>query len=580
MNEGVRVLLLLLRLRLRLFLRRGTNRYTRSARLAAPLRVIGMIVLILLFVGQITVFLTIVLGDVLGEATGRLLITPILTAASAVVSVFIFLYAILAVVAALTYRSDLGLLLLTPLSPRLVLGEKFFTVAGSFMALLLVIGGPILVGGGSGLHLGLTYALTALFVLLLLPIVPVSLALLLALTVLRWLPPARTQSIITVLGWLSGAAFYIGSQLVAARAARAQISTSSIREGWWSALPVAWPGHALAAAALGKPATAVAYLLASVLLAALLGSVAIELSARLFATGWATYQEVGRGRAPKKLLAVGNGEEAVRPSGGLGTVSAPAGSAIRYSPPSAGLLKMGWAWRWLVRKEWLTVRRDSQLLARLAYVLLLVGFLFYRNFVSRPAAVGGRTHAFTVGSLYVVLTFIVVFLLSTLALSVVNREGRSLYLLALSPLTAREIVVSKWAFCVTPVLILVEVVLIGSAVAAHQQAGEILLGALAMASVIVAVGGELITVSLLWPRLDWDNPRQQVTALAFVVGDVGALIIAGGACVLLIVAFVVWSQIPWVAVIAAAGIFALTGAVSVIAWFLAPRRLQALLVRD
>ena len=66
----------------------------------------------------------------------------------------------------------LVLLLLTPLSPRLILGEKFCSVLGGLGLPLLVVGLLILVGVGQALGLGVGYDLAALAALLLLPVAP------------------------------------------------------------------------------------------------------------------------------------------------------------------------------------------------------------------------------------------------------------------------------------------------------------------------------------------------------------------------------------------------------------------------
>jgi ABC transporter len=83
-----------------------------------------------------------------------------------------------------------------------------------------------------------------------------------------------------------------------------------------------------------------------------------------------------------------------------------------------------------------------------------------------------------------------------------------LYLLALALLTARDILLAKWTFCVFPVLVLVEGLVVAGAVILRLPPGETLLGALAFASLVVALAGALLLVSLVWPRLDWDNPRR------------------------------------------------------------------------
>src|SRR5207248_1034454 len=178
-------------------------------------------------------------------------------------------------------------------------------------------------------------------------------------------------------------------------------------------------------------------------------------------------------------------------------------------------------WWPLLGKEWRTLRRDPQVWAPLLYPLFIMGFWLYRTF-SQGAATGtvatGRAALLpSVGLFYGTLTFVTYFLLTFLALPLINREGRSLYLLALAPLTARDIRRAKWAFCVLPALALVEGLVVAGAVILRMPPAEALLGALAFASLVVALAGALLLVSLVWPRLDWDNPRRRVSGTATLV---------------------------------------------------------------
>ena len=155
-------------------------------------------------------------------------------------------------------------------------------------------------GVGRALGFGVAYDLTAVVILLLLPIVPVSLAFLLALLLLRWVPPSRERTITTVLGGLLGVIVYIGSQMLFHRLGpngtadylRGLLTGTS--GAWWSNLPTTWPGWALAEVGLGHPGAAMTYLAATLVLSLLLGGLAVLFSARLFATRWVSYQEVGR----------------------------------------------------------------------------------------------------------------------------------------------------------------------------------------------------------------------------------------------------------------------------------------------
>ena len=295
MNGAMAQVLTLARWRLRLLRRAGGT----GGRGAGSNRAVIRIVILGLLGIFAAVSLSNLLSRVISGPLGRLLLAPILTWASTWGSLMLFLFGILTMLGALTYASDLKLLLLTPLSPRLILAEKFGTVYGTLTLPILVIGFIVLFGIGSALGLGLGYDVTALLGLLLLPIAPLALGMLLIVAVLRWVPPARARNLVAIMGALFGIAAYLGVQVFARGAARSNVAgmqSTFLHSGdtWWSNLPSAWPGRALAAAGQGQTGTALGYLGLTVLLDVVLAGVAIALTARLFATGWATYQEVGR----------------------------------------------------------------------------------------------------------------------------------------------------------------------------------------------------------------------------------------------------------------------------------------------
>jgi biotin transporter BioY len=90
----------------------------------------------------------------------------------------------------------------------------------------------------------------------------------------------------------------------------------------------------------------------------------------------------------------------------------------------------------------------------------------------------------------------------------------------------------------------------------------------------------MLLISLVWPRLDWDNPRRQTSGTASLVGAACGLILAGATCFLLVLTFI-WSDSNAAGAWASgAGIFILSGLVIAVAAALAPRRLNALLHRD
>ncbi|HVA93047.1 MAG TPA: hypothetical protein VNL71_24775, partial [Chloroflexota bacterium] len=273
---------------------------------------------------------------------------------------------------------------------------------------------------------------------------------------------------------------------------------------WWQSLPTTWPGQAMAAAAHGHAGTAITYLAGSAALAIGFAVMAILLAARLFTTGWATYQEVGsRGR---RSPSAGPTPAIALPTPRLSPVSSsPTTSALResYAAPDRSL-KLRQIWRPLWRKEWLGMRRDPQLLARLGYPLVIVAFGLYRT-VGNGSGSAATARGGGMISLFITLAIYVLLLSNFLAPRLVNREGRALQLLALAPIESRDVLVTKWAFGVLPIAGLVEVFVIAGSLLLHFSFWAALLCLGAFGSLAIAMVGAMLALSLIWPRLDWDK---------------------------------------------------------------------------
>jgi len=567
----------LLRLRWRL-LRRTGMRGGPARNRGGSFIVGGLIVgaLLLQFSVLIVGGLGALLSRGLEDPRGRAALAQALAGVSSSVSLLLFLLALPAMLALLTYSSDLKLLLLTPLRPQALLGEKLATVYGALAGPTLALGLPLLIAIGRAAGVDTPYYPLALFALLALPVLPVALSMLLTVAVLRLFPPARARAVTAVLGALLSGGVYVGSQLLINPSTYARVAGPSRLLTWaargpWDLLPTAWPGHALGLCVGGNIGAAVAYLAAAALPTAAMAVLAVTLSARLFATGWATYHEVGRRR--RKIFASGLRRPAPEPGGSgalFGAETRPARRATRWP-----------AWWPLVGKEWRTLRRDPQVWARLLYSFVVIGFLFWQNLnralSASPPADGGRPALLGLLSFFGLLVFLLWLPLTTLALPAINREGRSLSLLALAPVSPRGILLAKWVFCVAPSLLLAEALLLAGAVLLHLSAAEVLLGVCALVSIAVAVSGALLLVSLIWPRLDWDNPRKQVSTEASLAGGIGGLLLIGASGGLLALTLYLSDRQPLLALVAGVGLFALTGLVTLLVLLLAPARLRALL---
>jgi ABC-2 type transport system permease protein len=547
----------LLGLRLRLLLRMNLTGYTQEALGAAPIR----FALIVIVGGGLVLAVASLLGSLLEfglrGSNPQSFLTPALAWGLSAAMVGIFFYALLTLVGTFTYRSDLSLLLLTPLPARLVLAEKLLAISGGFSVLLVVVALPSIVGVGNALHAGPQFFLMTAAIILLLPVPPVSLAMLLIFLALRWVPPNRARGIAAALGFGFSALFYVVTQTV-------QSGTTALPtfgQGRLDLLPTTWPGHALAATSLGQGSTALFYLGLTVLLALLCGGLAVDRCAHLLVTGWTTYHEVGRR------------------GGAQGTVSRPALRIEGVSPAPPGVPAV-WA---LVGKEWRSLRRDPKLLGQLAYPLFIECFSYYRAFgLPWSATTGLKGHIGFVfsASMYATVTLTAVFLLSILTLPIVNREGHSLYLLSLAPVSVRRIVIAKWAACAVPIILLVEGFLAMGVRVLGLSPGQAIFTGVVLAALVVALAGWLLCVGLTWPRVSSDQSRRQVNMVALMVGPPSAVIlcaVVGG-----FFASVFRDAGPNAAgpIVGPLAIFGLTGAIMAGTLYLAPLLLQRLLTGD
>jgi Putative ATP-binding cassette len=576
-------LLILLRLRFRLM-----TRPKASAKRQAGFQGSRMVLQIVLVLGvgiALAFGLGNLLGDVVDGPSGRLLLPPMLAWISSSSALLLFLASVPVILAALTYNSDLRLLLLTPLSPRLVLGEKFIWLAANVAVPLLVVGMVVLLSIARAISLPVGYDLVAIPVLVVLPILPFSLAMLLTVLTLRWVPPARARTITSILSALLGIGAYLGTRALDSRSSGGgaqglQSLFTGSAHTWWTALPTSWPGRALAAASENDYRTALLYLIGAALIAAAVATSAVLASAYVLATGWATYQEVGRKSAATSRRSsprAANQADALADTGG-------ARPARRIHPEIAagdlaGILsrevygnsERDPIWLMLLSKEWRSFRRDPQVWARFLYPLFIMGFGVYQGVAQSTAHHTGSVISVISAGL---LTYVLILLL---ALPIVNREGRSLYLLGMAPVSARQIIAAKWIFCAAPVLAIVESILIVDAIVLKIDLGEALLIGSAFAGLVIALTGGTILISLIWPRLDWDNPSRQVSGAARVGGLLAGIALSGVVYALVVLALIWRTSRPLDSTLCAIGIYLLVTVVAVVAAIMTPRRLEALL---
>ncbi|HEX6509908.1 MAG TPA: hypothetical protein VF221_19960 [Chloroflexota bacterium] len=421
------------------------------------------------------------------------LFQPALTSIGSAAVLIIFFYAFTSLIGTLTDKGDLRLLLLAPVRPELVLGEKLLLTSLGFSgALLLVL--PACYAVGSTVDVSPSYYIAVAAAILLLPVAPVSLGALILMGLLRQLPPARARTISTIVGTLLGIAFFAATQT----ARFSSGTTVPVLPAW---LPSTWPGRFVAAVGLGDHADAVRYGLLTLAIAAALFVLAVLAAARVLAIGAAGYGEVSRGHRSRGPA---------RPE----TVSreTPASSGYAIAVGGADVIRPVW-WTILTR-DVLTLRRDPQLLVAFLYPLLILGFNAY-GIVSRGS--GGRTS--TAGGTTLVLLIIATLLLvNTTVPSLINREGKAIILLALAPLRTIDILAAKWIVAAVPPIVIVDVAAIGLCGYLGFPVNELVLIALSLAALVVAQSGATLAANIAWPKLDSTNPRRQASITGSIVG--------------------------------------------------------------
>jgi ABC-2 type transport system permease protein len=475
------------------------------------------------------------------------LIQPVMTSLGAAAGTVIIFYAFVNLLNTFTNRGDLRLLLLTPVRPEIVLGERIIVVSLGF-SFILLIAIPAFFAIGTGVGVTPLYYPAVLVALLLLPVAPTALGALVLLPLLRWLPPARARTISMLVGVGLGIAFLVVNRVVRQMGGRTVPSLPD-----W--LPLTWPGRFVAGVALGDAGTAFRYGLLTLTLAAALFTLATLAAARVFATGVATYGEVGSRRRRAAALP-GLDARGV-------DVSGPIGPTARR--PS---------WWPVFIKDWRSIRRDPQRLILFLYPLAIIGF----NAFSLLANRSGRNKGFGVGTTLILLMVASMLLVTTTTPSIVNREGKAIILLALAPISPAAVILSKWIVAALPPFVVVEVALVGLSIYLGLPPGESALLALIFAALVLALSGTTLAINLAWPKLGATNPRRQssaTAALVSLVSDAVICLVTGALLFLgLLVRHGVYSALAMV------GLFAALGAVIALAAWLMPRLLQRLLHGD
>jgi hypothetical protein len=397
-----------------------------------------------------------------------------------------------------TYKSDLAILLATPVTPRVVFAEKLLTGILRQYILVLPLMGPYLLGLGVGLHLSAGFYLFSVLTLLFMPVAPTCLGGILTFVCLRLLPPARAKTLVTVGGAIIGSAFYLSQEIIwssktAPSLGQAGGFVRGIHGQWLSLLPPSWPASGLTVAADHHYGVALGYSLCVAIVGMFLFAAGVSTAMHTFSSGWANFQEASRVAAPLQL-----GDS----TPGMLLIRRPLFGATGLLP-----------------KEWLLFARDPQQWAALIMPLgvsVYFSYVLIFRFGTSDLSAGLRFLLAIAG-----LNFLISSIVAPLSLTILNREARTFILLRTWPLSARDILRDKFLAMYVPLLAVFELLVVVIIVGDHLPPHLALLAAVGAVLFTGTSIGWSMVLSLLFPRLDWTNITQISTWQAWLLSFIG-----------------------------------------------------------
>lgn len=404
---------------------------------------------------------------------------------------FNVLFGTVAAFTTLYMSPDLEMLFTAPVSTRAVFAIKTLKiVASNFFATLFLVLLPGLFVGLLG-NAPFIYYLQLLLVFLALLVLGTALAELLNLVVMRIVPPHRGKEAVGFIGAFSGIFIALLFQVPGL------VISSSDPTGWFQNqgqlfavmdyFPWGWSAKALAAAAQGSIFPAAAWSLLTLAFAAALMAPAFFLVEKGFRRGWISLSQ----GAAKKIDKVPSAAKRATPK----TLTAWQGPMEATSP-----LRGMWA---VAKKDLLTIKRDTREWFGYLTPLLLMGF-----FVGRALLLPG---AGANESMVTVLILYTIMFSGNMAAQSFGREGESDWLLNSVPLAGWPVVWGKLLGAVLPTLVLMELLLTGSAIALHLPFGTTV--ALALGALLATLSGSAVGLfySINHCRYNPDNPRLKIS---------------------------------------------------------------------
>ena len=433
--------------------------------------------------------------------------------------------------ATLYMSGDLELLFVAPVATRAVFAIKTLKIAFSnlfgiaFFVFLPGLFFGLLLKAGPGFYLWLIVVTLALLAL------GTALAELLNLVVMRLVPPHRSKEAVGFIGALSGILIALLFQIPNL----VMSSGTQFDLGAWLAnqhlllqamnwFPWGWGAQALTQSAQGQNLAALAWSLPTILLALAVFLPAFLLVERGFRRGWIS---LSQGSGGKKVKAR---KTAPVPSPTSESAVLAWDASLALAPPRLGM----WA---VAKKDLLSIKRDTREWFGYLTPLLLMGFFLGRAlFFPGDGAKEG---------LIAIMIMYTIMFSGNMALQSFGREGESEWLLNSVPLAGWPVVWGKLLAAALPTVILMELLLTGTALALGLPGRTV--AALAIGAVLITLGGSAIGLyySINNCRYNPDSPQQQRVTF----GAALTMFLANGLLtgLLALCLFYTFPPAPWVA---------------------------------
>lgn len=399
--------------------------------------------------------------------------------------------------AALYMSDDLELLFMAPVSLKAVFAVKSLVVIGSnlFTAVLFAF----LPGIFYGLlfKAGVSFYILVLLVGLGLWAMGTAIAELINLVVMRLVPPHRSKEAIGFIGALAGIIIAIGFQLpnmLINSGNKFDIGSWLERQDQMLEVmkyfPWGWGSSALVAGISQNFIAGLGWSLLILLAGVLLFLMAFNLVERGFRKGFISLSQ-GEGGKRRKV------QKAERD---LGQPGKPSLAFLKREGVSQA---SPWAGMWAVaKKDLLAMKRDTR--EWFGYLVPLIIMLFFVGQFLFSSVRSSRASLITVLIMYTIMFS------GNMALQSFGREGESDWLLNSVPLAGWPVVWGKLVAAILPTLLLMEALLVGSALAIGVS--KTLIAALAVGAVFLSLGSSSIGLfySINNCRYNPDTPQQRI----------------------------------------------------------------------